>query len=42
MEGVRALGSLSLVVGAAPQRIAHMDLLDDQNLVLEVDLAFAL
>jgi len=39
---VRALGRLSPVVGAPAERVADVDLLDDQNLVLDVDLALRL
>jgi len=39
---VRPLGGLALVLGAAAERVAHMDLLDDQDLVLDVDLALSL
>ena len=39
---VRALGGLALVVGAAPERVVDADLLDDQDLVLDVDLAVSL
>ena len=37
-----ALGSLALVVRATPQRVAHVDLLDHQDLVFEIDIAFTL
>jgi len=39
---VRAIGRLSPVVGAPAERVADVDLLDDQNLVLDVDLALRL
>jgi hypothetical protein len=39
---MRALGGLALVVRAAPERVADVNLLDDQDLVLEVDLALSL
>jgi len=39
---MRSLGRFPLVFWAAFQQIANVDLLDDQDFVLEVDLAFAL
>jgi hypothetical protein len=40
VEGVRALRRLALVLGAAGQRVAHANPLDDEHLLVEVDLAF--
>jgi hypothetical protein len=39
---MRALGRFALVVRAASQRVVDPDLLDDENFVLEIDLAFGL
>jgi len=39
---VRALGGLALVVRAIPERVADVDLLDHQDFVFQVDLAFGL
>jgi len=39
---MRALGGLALVVRAAAERVAHVDLFDDQDPVLDIDLAFRL
>jgi len=39
---VRALGSFTLVVGAAPEGVADVDLLDHQDFVYEIDLALGL
>jgi hypothetical protein len=39
---MRALGGLSLVVGTAGQRVANANPLDDEDLVLDVDLALGL
>ena len=39
---VRAFGRLALVVRAVTQRVADMDLLQHQDLVLDVDIAFGL
>jgi hypothetical protein len=40
MEGARSLRRFALVVGAARERVPDADPLDDENFVLEVDLAF--
>jgi hypothetical protein len=40
VEGVRPLRGLALVVRAAGQRVANANPFDDEDLVLEVDLAF--
>jgi hypothetical protein len=42
MERMRALGCLALVVRHAAQRVVNFDALDDQDLVLDIDLAFGL
>lgn len=39
---MRSLGRLAFVVWAAFQRVADVDLLDDEDLVLDVDLTFGL
>ena len=39
---MRPLGRLALVVRAADQRITHVDSLDDQDVILDVDLALRL
>jgi len=39
---MRALGCLALVIRTAPERVLHVDLFDDQDPVLDVDLAFRL
>ena len=42
MVDVRALCSLALILGNVPERVSHPDLLDDEDLVLDIDLAFSL
>jgi len=42
VEGVRALRRLALVLRHAAQRVVDADPFDDQDLVLDVDLAFGL
>jgi len=42
VEGVRSLSGFALVVGAAPQRVVDVDLLDYQDFLDQVDLAFRL
>jgi hypothetical protein len=42
VEGVRTLGSFALILGNTAQRVADVDALDDQGLVLDVDLALGL
>ena len=39
---MRALGGLALVVGAVTKRVVDSDVLDDEDLVLDVNLAFRL
>ncbi len=39
MKGVRALGGLTLVFGAAAQHVLDSDPPDDENLVIKVDVA---
>ena len=36
---MRALRGVALIVGAAPQRVLHMDPFDHQDFVLDVDIA---
>jgi hypothetical protein len=42
MVGVGSLGGLTLVLGAALERVVDVDRLEHQNLVLDVDLALSL
>ena len=42
MEGVRAFGRLAPVLGTAAQCVVDADLLDDEHLVHEVDVALGL
>jgi len=39
---MRPLGGIAFLFGAAPERVADVDLLDDQDFLLDVDLAFGL
>jgi hypothetical protein len=39
---MRSLGRVTLVFRAVLQRVTHVDPLDDEDFVLEVDLAFRL
>ncbi len=39
---MRPLGGIAFLLVAAPERVADVDLLDDQDFLLDVDLAFGL